>query len=106
MAINFNNFDEILQSAKGMMEKAEQDLKKITVSTESGAGLIKVTVNAEHQMIDLTLDDALLTESKETIEELIKLTVNDAQRKVDDKKRDNINVLGNLLKNDMAGDSK
>ncbi len=96
------DLNQMLKSAKGMMEKAEENLKMLTASSEGGAGMVSATVNAKHQITQLRIDEALLKESKETIEDLIQLTINDAQRKVDEQKRDSMSAFSNLFGDDAA----
>lgn len=97
MADNFN-FEKLITSAKGIMEKAEENFSKITATSEGGAGLVRVTVNAHQELIKLELDDALLKESKETIEELIVATVNAAHEKVAQEKNNNLKSFSSLLR--------
>lgn len=65
-----------------MMQKAQEELEKISITGESGAGLVKVIVNGQHTILNVQLDDELLKEPKEVIEELVKSAANDANRKI------------------------
>lgn len=93
------NFTQLLQNAKSLMEKTEENLKNLTATAEGGAGLVTVTVNAEHHITALQIDEELLQESKATIEEIITLTVNDAQRKVDSQRKDSMGALNPFFEN-------
>lgn len=97
MADEFS-FEKLFSSAKGIMEKAEENFSKITATSEGGAGLVRATVNAHDELIKLELDDALLKESKETIEELIVATINAAHEKVEEEKSKNLKSFGSLLR--------
>lgn len=105
MASSFD-LNSLIENAKGLMEKTQQDLDKITAQSEAGAGLVKITINAKHQITALELDDSLLTESKETIAELIKSAANDATRKLDAAKQEQMNPLSSLFGIDMRDNEK
>lgn len=79
------NIGSLMKNAKKiqeMMQKAQSELSKIEVTGESGAGLVKVTVNAQHEVTQLHLTDEVMKESKEIIEDLIKAALNDANAKI------------------------
>lgn len=79
------NLDNLMKNAKkmqDMMQEAQAELAKIEVNGESGAGLVKVTLNAQHELKALNLSDELLEEDKGVIEELITAAFNDATQKV------------------------
>lgn len=94
------NFDlsELMKNAKGMMEKAQQRLSTITAHGESGAGLVKVHVNAQHEILELNIDDELLKESKDIIQELIRAAINDANHKINKAAQDNVMSMSDLFK--------
>lgn len=96
MAGNFN-LNDLMKNAQGMMDKAQQKLGKITAIGESGAGLVKVVVNAKHDILQLTISDELLKESKEIIEDLIRAAINDANSKITKATQDNMMSLTNLF---------
>ena len=79
------NLGSLMKNAKKiqeMMQKAQEELARIRVTGESGAGLVKVVVTAQHEVLEINFADELLKESKEIIEDLIKAALNDANRKV------------------------
>jgi len=65
-----------------MMEKAQEDLAKIVVKGEAGAGMVVTEVNAQHEVLDLQISDELLKESKEIVQDLIKAAFNNANQKI------------------------
>ena len=80
------NLGGLMKSAKKvqeMMEKAQEELAKVEVTGESGAGAVKVTVNAQHFAKNIEIDPEIFKESKEVLEELIAAAINDATQKVD-----------------------
>ncbi|ATN86340.1 YbaB/EbfC family nucleoid-associated protein [Coxiella burnetii] len=79
------NLGSLMKNAKKiqeMMQKAQDELAKIRVTGESGAGMVKLTMTAQHEVVEMNLDDELLKESKEVIEDLIKAALNDANQKI------------------------
>jgi len=90
------DLNELMKQAKQMQEqfqKAQQDLAKQVVAGESGAGLVKISMNGRHDVVDVSLNDSLMQEEKEVIEDLIAAAVNDAVRKLEEKNKD---ALGNM----------
>lgn len=79
---NFNNLMKNAKKIQEMMQKAQEELSKIEVTGESGAGMVKITLTAQHEVTKLVLSDELLKEAKEVVEDLIKAAFNDANQKV------------------------
>ena len=94
------DFNEIMSQAKQMQEqfkKAQQDLAKITVLGESGAGLVKIKINGRHDVLDVDLSKSLMQEDKEIVEDLIAAAINDAVRKLEEKNKETLcSVAGGL----------
>lgn len=81
------NLGSLMKNAKKMqemMEKAKAELAKVEVIGEAGAGVVKVTMNARHQVIKITIDPELQKEDIAVLEELIAAAFNDASNKVDE----------------------
>jgi len=65
------------------MRKMQEDLQKMEVVGESGAGLVKVTLNGKHEARAVAIDASLLTDDKEILEDLVAAAINDAARRVE-----------------------
>jgi DNA-binding YbaB/EbfC family protein len=65
------------------MKKAQEEMASITVTGESGAGSVRITMSCQHQVRALEIDDALVGDDKEMLEDLIVAAFNDALRKVE-----------------------
>jgi DNA-binding YbaB/EbfC family protein len=79
------NLGSLMKNAKKiqeMMQKTQEELAKIRVHGEAGAGLVKITMSAQHEVIHIELADELLKEPKEVLEDLVKAAFNDASQKV------------------------
>lgn len=84
------NMQQLMQQAQRMqeqmqknMQKAQEELASLELVGESGAGLVKVTMNGQHDVKRVSIDDSLLSEDKEILEDLLAAAVNDAVRKVE-----------------------
>ncbi|GAB5500048.1 MAG: YbaB/EbfC family nucleoid-associated protein [Pseudohongiellaceae bacterium] len=90
------DFNELMNQAKQLQEKmqqAQEDLAKLEVKGESGAGLVTVSMNGKHDVKAVRLADTLLEEDKEVVEDLIAAAVNDAVRKVEEKNKETMSGM-------------
>ncbi|MDO5530173.1 MAG: YbaB/EbfC family nucleoid-associated protein, partial [Paracoccus sp. (in: a-proteobacteria)] len=66
---------KMMQAAKdvqGKMAQMQEDLKTITVTGESGAGLVRATATAKGELTALEIDPSIFVASeKEVVEDLI-----------------------------------
>lgn len=63
----------------------QEEVAKLEVTGESGAGLVKVTINGAHNCRRVEIDPSLLVEEdKEMLEDLIAAAFNDAARRIDE----------------------
>lgn len=80
---------KMMKAAKDMQDKMQQmqeDLEKITVTGESGAGLVKATCTAKGELTALDIDSSIFQPSeKEVVEDLILAAIKDAQRRAQDR---------------------
>jgi len=65
------------------MKKAQEEMASLTVTGESGAGVVRITMTCQHQVQSLEIDDALIGDDKEMLEDLVTAAFNDALRKVE-----------------------
>ena len=71
------------QKMQADMQKAQEEMGNLTVSGESGAGMVRITMTCKHEVQKMEIDDALLTDGKEMLEDLIVAAFNDAIRRVE-----------------------
>ncbi len=76
------------------MQKAQQELAQNEVTGESGAGMVRVVMNGRHDVKNISIDDALLSEDKSMLEDLLAAAVNDAVRRVEESNKD---AMGKML---------
>jgi DNA-binding YbaB/EbfC family protein len=70
------------QQMQETMKKAQEELANLEVVGESGAGMVKVTLNGRHEAKRVSIEPKLLTEEKEMLEDLLAAAVNDAVHKI------------------------
>ena len=71
------------QKMQADMQKAQEEMAKLTVTGESGAGMVKITMTCKHEVRGLEIDDSLVGEDKDMLEDLIIAAFNDAVRRVE-----------------------
>jgi DNA-binding YbaB/EbfC family protein len=70
------------QQMQESMQKAQAELAEIEVTGESGAGMVKVTLNGRHEARKVSIEPKLLGEDKDMLEDLLAAAINDAVRKI------------------------
>ena len=71
------------QQMQADMQKAQDEMANLTVTGESGAGLVRITMTCKHEVRALEIDESLVGEDKDMLEDLIIAAFNDAQRRVE-----------------------
>lgn len=71
------------QEMQANMQKAQDEMASISVTGESGAGMVKITMTCKHQVSAVEIDDTLVGDDKDMLEDLITAAFNDAIRKVE-----------------------
>jgi len=71
------------QQMQADMKKAQEEMAKLTVTGESGAGMVKITMTCQQQVQALEIDESLIGDDKEMLEDLIIAAFNDAIRRVE-----------------------
>ena len=72
--------DEVL--ARQKLRQLLREIPEIEVTGESGAGMVKVTLNGRHEAKKVLIEPKLLGEDKDMLEDLLIAAINDAVRKV------------------------
>jgi DNA-binding YbaB/EbfC family protein len=71
------------QQMQADMQKAQEEMGNLTVTGESGGGMVKITMTCKHEIRSLEIDDALVGEDKDMLEDLIVAAFNDSVRRVE-----------------------
>ena len=71
------------QEMQANMKKVQEEMSALTVTGESGGGMVKITMSCNHQVKSVEIDDTLIGDDKEMLEDLIVAACNDARNKVE-----------------------
>jgi DNA-binding YbaB/EbfC family protein len=71
------------QQVQENMKKAQEELARIEVEGQSGAGLVKIVMTCRHDVKRVTIDKSLMGEDKDMLEDLLAAAINDAVRRVE-----------------------
>jgi DNA-binding YbaB/EbfC family protein len=76
----------LMKQAQQMQEnlkKAQEELGKIEVEGQSGAGLVKVVITCKFNVKKVSIDPSLVGEDKDMLEDLVMAAMNDAVAKAE-----------------------
>jgi hypothetical protein len=71
------------QEMQANMKKAQEEMASVTVTGESGAGMVRITMTCQHLVKSVEIDDTLLADDKDMLEDLVVAAFNDCIRKVE-----------------------
>ncbi len=71
------------QEMQANMKRAQEEMASISVTGESGAGMVRITMTCQHQVQAVEIDDSMIGDDKEMLEDLIVAAFNDAIRRVE-----------------------
>jgi len=88
---------KMMKAAQEMQQKMAQlqeDMQNLTVTGESGAGLVKATCTCKGELKALDIDPSIFnSDDKEVVEDLILAAIKDAQQKAGDKAQEEMGKL-------------
>ena len=86
---NLGDMAKMMKTAKEMQEKMatlQEEMATMTVTGESGAGLVKATCTLKSELTALDIDPSIFQpDEKEVVEDLILAAIKDAQSKAAEK---------------------
>ncbi len=98
---NKNNMANILKQAQDVQKRiqnVQDELDELIIEADAGGGMVKVVMNGKLELLELILDQEILSEEKELVEDLIISAVNKAITKSQEESQARINsVAGNML---------
>lgn len=75
-----------VKEAQEQMKKTQEELAKLVEHAESGAGMVKASVNGKREVLSIEIDSSILNlEDKKLVEDLTVAAINLALRKIDEK---------------------
>lgn len=101
---DMNNIMGKIQEAQANLKKAQDNLVNITTSAESGAGMVKVTVNGHRKIINLSIDtDILKKEDQEMVQDLVIAATNKALEEIEIKIKEALKASTNGIIPNIPG---
>ena len=84
MTMNINDMMKQVEAMQSRMTEMQAKVEQLTVTGQSGGGMVKVTLNGKGVMKSLAIEEALLKpEDREILEDLIVTAHNDAKAKAE-----------------------
>ncbi len=76
------------QMMQERMQKMQEEVAKMEVTGESGAGLVKITITGNHNVRRVAIDPTLMQDDdQEMLEDLIAAAFNDAVRRAEEQSK-------------------
>jgi len=85
------------QFLQAELKKAQDDMARVEVTGEAGAGLVAVVMTGRYDVKRVSIDDSVLAEEKQVLEDLLAAAVNDAVRKVESRNQNAMSGLASGL---------
>ena len=98
-----------MKEVQAKIKEAQENLVNVTASGESGAGMVKATVNGKKQLVSLDIDSEVVNkDDKEMMQDLIVAAVNKALEEVEGKAKEEMKkstegLLPNIPGLDLSG---
>jgi len=93
---NMGDLGKMLQGFEENAQKLKDELASKTFSVKSGGGMIELTLNGNGEVIDLNIDDELLSD-KESLQILLIGAINDANKMVQQNQQQSaLGMLGSM----------
>ncbi len=77
----------LMKQAQAMQEnlqKAQDELAQLEVEGQAGGGMVRVRATCKHEIREVSIEDALMSDDKEMLEDLIAAAMNDLNRKIEE----------------------
>ena len=87
------------QQMQAHMQQLQSEISKAEVVGESGAGMVRLTMNGAHEVLKVRIDPSLMQQGaeREVLEELIAAAANDAVHRVEEAHREKMSELSGGL---------
>ena len=82
-----NQLAGLMKQAQAMqdnLKRAQEELARIEVEGQAGAGLVKVTMTCRHDVKRVAIDPSLLADDRDMLEDLVAAAFNDAVRRAEE----------------------
>ena len=72
------------QEMQAKMQEAQEKAENVTADGVAGGSMVRVTLKGKGELVDLSIDPALMGDEAEIIEDLIKAAHADARKRLDE----------------------
>ena len=90
---NMGNMMKQAQMMQERLQKAQDEIARMEVTGESGAGLVKVTMTGAHEVRRVEIDDSIFGDDKEICEDLLAAAYNDAHRRIEEQSKEKLSAV-------------
>ncbi len=105
--MNLGGLGSLMKNAgkiQEMMKKNQEELANTVVIGESGAGDVTVEMTAKHYVNSVSIADAIFSEEKAIVEDLIAAAINDATTKIESVTKEKMSGIGDMFGVDIPED--
>ncbi len=90
---NMGNMMKQAQMMQERLQKVQDEIAKMEVTGESGAGMVKITITGSHEVRRVAIDDQIFGDDKEILEDLLVAAYNDAHRRIDEASKEKMSSV-------------
>jgi DNA-binding YbaB/EbfC family protein len=91
---------DLMKQAQEMQERIkalQNEVARLEITGESGAGLVKVTLNGRHEARRVAIDPSVFAEGREMVEDLVAAAFNDAVRRLERARAEKLSAMAEGL---------
>ncbi len=84
--LDFSKMGAMLEQAQKQAQQMQEEANHKVFTAKSGGGLVSASMNGNGEVVDVSLDDSLLSD-KESLQILLISAINDVSKMVEDDKK-------------------
>ncbi len=90
------NPQKMLQQAKAMQERMQQEIGHIRVTASTGGGMVSVKMDGHKKVLDIAIDPEAV-EDVEMLQDMVRGAVNEAAKRVDEETQSKVGgIMGGM----------
>jgi len=94
--LDMSKMGQMMEELQNKAKEMEEQAKAVTMTAKAGGGMVEVTANGSGEVVDITIDDAIL-EDKESLQILLISAINDVFKMVEENKKSQaMGMMGGL----------
>ena len=90
---NMGNMMKQAQLMQERLQTAQDEIARMEVTGESGAGMVKITITGNHEVRRVEIDDSIFGDDKEICEDLLAAAYNDAHRRIEEQSKEKLSAV-------------